>query len=54
MHGITIFSHQHSLQILLLTPQSELGKVVGEILSKASGTSYWDNPFQVTRVRDIL
>lgn len=35
------------LQILLLTSQTELGKVIGEILSKATGTSYWDNPFQV-------
>ena len=37
-----------------MTPQSELGKVVGEILSKASGTSYWDNPFQVTSVKVSL
>ena len=33
---------------MLLTPQSELAKVLGEILSKTSGTSYWENPFQVS------
>ena len=31
-----------------MTSQTELGKVIGEILSKTSGTSYWDNPFQVS------
>ena len=30
-----------------MTPQNELGKLVGELLGKSAGTSYWDNPFQV-------
>ena len=41
------FINKNQSKILLLTPEPELGKTVGEILSKTSGTSYWDNPFQV-------
>ena len=33
---------------MFLNSQTDLGKLVGEIISKTSGLSYWDNPFQVT------
>ena len=34
-------------QIVFLNSQTDLGRLVGEILSKTTGLSYWDNPFQV-------
>ena len=37
-----------SSQIVFLNSQTDLGKLVGEIISKTTGLSYWDNPFQVT------
>ena len=35
-------------QIVFLNSQTDLGRLVGEVLSKTTGLSYWDNPFQVT------
>ena len=41
------FINKNQTKILLLSPEVELGKLLGEILSKTLGSSYWENPFQV-------
>ena len=43
------FSSSFDVQILFLNSQTDLGKLVGEILSKTGGLSYWENPFQVAQ-----
>ena len=42
-----VFINKNQTKILLLSPEVELGKLLGEILSKSVGSSYWENPFQV-------